>query len=101
MNPDELPIFRAALNGFADVVQIFIEHGADINVEGSEGLKPLHGAAKLNRVDVVKVLLTAGADLMTPKTKDILRGGMGCCIGPSGPSTKGQTPLIYACHSSI
>ncbi|KAJ5953528.1 hypothetical protein N7454_000424 [Penicillium verhagenii] len=100
MKPDELPIFRAASNGFADVVQIFIEHGADINAEGSEGLTPLHGAAKLNRVDVVKVLLAAGADPMTPKTKeDIRRGGMGCRIGSSGPSTQGQTPLMYACHS--
>ncbi|KAJ5719638.1 hypothetical protein N7493_007216 [Penicillium malachiteum] len=94
-NRDKLPISRAASHGHADVVQVLIDHGANTDHEGKEGLKPLHLAAKSNHVEVVKVLLAAGVDPLTPKTKE---------SKPSGsqrqyrqPSTIGETPLMYAC----
>ena len=54
------PLCKAVATGDMDVVKNFIEAGADLNVK-SNGMMPLHYAAKYNRVDMIKVLITAGA----------------------------------------
>ncbi|KAJ5806582.1 uncharacterized protein N7503_004184 [Penicillium pulvis] len=95
-----LPIYWAASYNHADVLQLLIDHGADPDAELGEGLKPLHIAAKSNFVDVVKVLLAAGVSPLTPKTRENPPIGSWGCVPPArGPSTKGHTPLMYACYA--
>lgn len=94
-----LPIGWAASYNHGDVIQVLIDYGADPDAELSEGLKPLHRAAKSNHVDAVKVLLAAGVSPLTPGTRE--NNPMGRCVagGVPTPSTKGHTPLMYACHA--
>ncbi|KAJ5674215.1 hypothetical protein N7462_009654 [Penicillium macrosclerotiorum] len=88
----------AASYNHGNVIRVLVDHGADPDVELSEGLKPMHLAAKSNHVDAVKALIAAGVTPLTPKTKNDtpLRG---CVVGGLGPSTIGHTPLMYACHA--
>ncbi|KAJ6024580.1 hypothetical protein N7540_005377 [Penicillium herquei] len=99
-NRDKLPITCAASKGHAEVVQVLIDHGADPDTEGKEGLKPLHLAAKSNHVGAVKVLLAAGVDPMTPKTKENKPQASERRLHPSQrKKTIGETALMYACHA--
>ena len=53
----------AASNNFARVVELLIEHGADINrVDHSNGWSALIWAAKRGHTETVSVLLKHGAD---------------------------------------
>ena len=47
--------------GQTDMVQILLEGGADPNKQGAYGWMPLYNAGKGGHLDIVKVLLTAGA----------------------------------------
>ncbi|KAK6342292.1 hypothetical protein TWF718_007695 [Orbilia javanica] len=86
----DTPLCVALKRMHGAVSRLLIQHGADVNLEGSNGVKPLHQAVRycsraapsLHRdevgtppFDVVKELLTRGAD---PNAKD----------------EKGQTPLF-------
>ncbi|KAF2462611.1 ankyrin, partial [Lindgomyces ingoldianus] len=58
----ESPLQQAAREGRDEVVQLLVEHGADINGEGHRGREALYSAV-WNRNDVVvRLLLTRGAD---------------------------------------
>jgi ankyrin repeat protein len=49
-------------NGTPELVQVFIEHGADVNShDPNQGLTPLHYAAMLGNVASAKLLLARGA----------------------------------------
>jgi ankyrin repeat protein len=50
-------------------VKLFLELGADPNIQDLEGDTPLHNAAYWGNVDVVRLLLVYGAD-PTVKDKD-------------------------------
>lgn len=52
-----------ALHGQAEVVQLLIENGTEVDIRSGDGTTPLHSAAFLGRADVVKLLLDNGADL--------------------------------------
>lgn len=67
------PISWPAIKGHANIVAILLENGADADLDDCEGLKPLHYAAKANQFEVVKILLAAGVDPLTPRTKDYSR----------------------------
>jgi ankyrin repeat protein len=41
---------------------------SDVNAK-SNGMQPIHYAAKYNRVDLIKVLITAGSEIHTPCDK--------------------------------
>ncbi|HTN73959.1 MAG TPA: ankyrin repeat domain-containing protein, partial [Pirellulaceae bacterium] len=45
------------------VVAFLIEHGADVNKTGDYAMTPLMDAARNGRVEIVKLLIAAGADL--------------------------------------
>jgi ankyrin repeat protein len=61
---DWRPIMEASYNGFAEVVEVLVEHGADVNaISTSEHNRPLHRAAEKGHVDVVEVLLQSGVDV--------------------------------------
>lgn len=60
-------LHEAALAGHTDVVEVLIEHGADVNrqaKEAGDNETPLMDAAENNHVDTVKVLLEHGADAL-------------------------------------
>jgi ankyrin repeat protein len=53
----------AAHEGYPDVVELLIEHGAGINKRKSTGETALWFAAQQGRLEVVKVLVQHGADV--------------------------------------
>ncbi|KAI0425667.1 ankyrin repeat-containing domain protein [Xylaria sp. FL1042] len=87
------PLWWAASSGHAGVVRLLVQVGANPDQDDSyEGYKPLHKAAIANHAEVVKVLMEFGVSPMTGKTQDPGRrcGNM--------PSSRGNTPLMYACE---
>jgi len=58
-----VPLDWAALNGYADIAQLLIKHGADVNVQNGGKDTPLHWAALGGHADLVKILVGAGADV--------------------------------------
>ncbi|KAL4914971.1 ankyrin repeat-containing domain protein [Aspergillus aurantiobrunneus] len=62
----------AAMDGFGDVVELLLEHGADVNVADHVGHRPLHMAAEgpesgvryREMERIVRMLLDAGADAL-------------------------------------
>ena len=41
---------------------MLIDAGADVNVADADGSRPLHGASAFGHVDVLRILVAAGAD---------------------------------------
>ena len=67
-NPDEFharktPIYGACGRGNLKVVQVLINHGADVNAKRSFGWRPLHFASNNGRLEIVRLLINSGADL--------------------------------------
>ena len=58
-------------------VAALLEAGADVNRQGLNGYSPLHGGVLGDRIEIVRMLLAAGAD-------------------PTLPDRKGETPLDVA-----
>ena len=52
----------AALMGHTEIVELLLEHGADVNTKSRDGGTALHAAAFLGRIETVKFLLEKGAD---------------------------------------
>lgn len=60
----ETPLIVAARSGSASVVQLLIDHGAQLEIkEDTEGLTPLAMAALHGNLDAASQLLDAGADI--------------------------------------
>src|SRR6266404_9835886 len=47
------------------MVKLFLVHGAKVNVIGKDGSTPLMWAAAKGEVDIIEMLMTAGADANT------------------------------------
>lgn len=74
---------------------MLVAAGAKPNEDAFDrGLTPLHEAADRNHDGVVKVLLEAGVDPLTPKTQE--NPGRRC---GNSAVTMGHTPLMYACRN--
>lgn len=83
------PLFLAARRGASGVVSVLLKEGqanADARsfYEGSYGVSPLHVAAKEGHVDVIRLLVEAGADMnaideigKTPLDYAVIRGHLG------------------------
>ena len=54
---------EAASGGYADIVKLLIDHGANVNAKSSAGNTALTYACCGGYEDVVKILLDAGADV--------------------------------------
>ena len=59
------PLCKAVATGNLEEVNKLIKSGADVN-EKSNGMLPIHYAAKYNRVEIIKVLITAGSSIHKP-----------------------------------
>lgn len=64
----------------AEIVQLLIEHGADVNNVDTMGMTPLLYAATHDNVEAAQMLIENGANLEARERY------------------KGFTPLLYACH---
>ncbi len=63
------PLHSAAAISQIGIVNILLQHGANINAKQSSGVTALHSAAHNGAVEIVKLLLQNGAD-KEAKTKD-------------------------------
>ncbi|BAO76259.1 ankyrin repeat domain-containing protein [Winogradskyella sp. PG-2] len=62
------PLCKAVAKGNVEEVNKLIAAGANVNAK-SNGMQPIHYAAKYNRVNLIKVLITAGSEIHTPCDK--------------------------------
>lgn len=62
------PLCEAAAKGDLIKVQQLIKNGIDVNKK-SNGMQPIHYAARYNRVEIIKALVTAGSEVHTPCDK--------------------------------
>ncbi|WP_458628953.1 ankyrin repeat domain-containing protein [Winogradskyella sp. PC D3.3] len=56
------PLCKAVATGNLEEMNKLIKSGADVNAK-SNGMMPIHYAAKYNRVEIIKVLITAGSKI--------------------------------------
>lgn len=80
-------LHEASNYGYADIVNVLLDHGADINNRGGpccEGITPLHDAAACGHLDVIDCLLDRGAN-------------------PLVRTNNGETPLdsLIACRNRV
>ncbi len=59
------PLCRAVAIGNIEEVNKLLKAGADVNAK-SNGMMPIHYAAKFNRVEIIKALITAGSEIHKP-----------------------------------
>ena len=61
---EDYPLHKVAIWGDVDAAAVLLAHGAEINAAGEDGDTPLHRAfmAKVNKVKMIKFLLSRGAD---------------------------------------
>jgi len=59
------PLCKVVATGNLEEVNKLIKAGADVNAK-SNGMMPIHYAAKYNRVEMIKVLITAGSEIHKP-----------------------------------
>ncbi len=58
---EDSPLRMAATKGHAELVQLLIKHGADVNAKSATGITALQAATNWGREDIVKMLVEAGA----------------------------------------
>ena len=56
------PLCKAVAMGNLEEVNKLIKAGVDVNAK-SNGMMPIHYAAKYNRVEMIKALITAGSEI--------------------------------------
>lgn len=56
------PLCAAIAKGDVDKVKVYLDQGADLTAK-SNGMLPIHYAAKYNRVEIIKLLITAGSEI--------------------------------------
>ena len=56
------PLCKAVATGNMEEVKRLLNNGVDVNAK-SNGMMPIHYAAKYNRVEIIKVLITAGSKI--------------------------------------
>ncbi|MBU2922937.1 ankyrin repeat domain-containing protein [Winogradskyella psychrotolerans] len=59
------PLCKAVVTGNIEEVKRLLNNGVDVNAK-SNGMMPIHYAAKYNRVEIIKTLITAGSEIHKP-----------------------------------
>ena len=83
-------LHAASMAGHADVVQLLIESGGDVNEESANRKKPVFSAAMAGHREVVELLTAHGADLQQ------LHFYLGSAIGSSSPDKELVARLVHA-----
>ncbi|XP_062332361.1 BCL-6 corepressor-like protein 1 isoform X2 [Osmerus eperlanus] len=55
-------LHEACSRGWSQIVQVLLEHGADVNCSAQDGTRPIHDAVASDNLPVVWMLLNHGAD---------------------------------------
>ncbi|XP_063046581.1 BCL-6 corepressor-like protein 1 [Engraulis encrasicolus] len=55
-------LHEACARGWTQIVQLLLEHGADVNCSAQDGTRPLHDAVAADNLPAAWILLTHGAD---------------------------------------
>lgn len=112
--PPDSPVADAAMRDDIEAVRSLLEEGAEVNMAQSDGMTALHWAAELGNVDLVRLLVDAGADLEAPtRIGDLTPLHIGAELGQSGTvralleaganaesrNANGTTPLHFAALS--
>ncbi len=59
-----LPLMLAIRNGYIEIIELFLEHGADVNAKDSCNNTPLHESVIVNgHIEMVRLLVENGADI--------------------------------------
>jgi uncharacterized protein len=74
---DSEAVLTAVLQSRADVIELMIELGMDVDMETVAGFRALHSAVAADAIDIVKVLIAHGADIDRPVNS--YGGAMGVC----------------------
>ncbi len=107
------PLFYAAQNQRAAVLNVLLEAGASVNEKwATKGETPIHWAAKSGSAACVQALVEAGADLQAINKRgmtlmhqavsqwtdhaDVVRLLLSCGVSPTQPDANGSTPLHAA-----
>ena len=69
-NPKVSPICVAAAKGDIEKLKQLINNGVSVN-QKSNGMLPIHYAAKFNRLEAIKVLITSGSEIHTTCDKGL------------------------------
>jgi ankyrin repeat protein len=75
---NETALGIVTFSGKKELTELLIKNGANVNFQDAFGVAPLHGAARTNQLEVIKILLENKADVNLPTT------------------TGKETPLHYA-----
>ncbi|TPP66477.1 Poly (ADP-ribose) polymerase [Fasciola gigantica] len=104
------PLHFAAGYGRREVVELLLEHGADVAARDDGGLVPLHNACSFGHLEVVHIMLAAGSDPnardcwnYTPLHEAAIKGKVEVCIlllqakaDPQARNLDGKTPVELA-----
>jgi len=60
-----VPLYWAARDGSADMVEFLLDQGSDINTTNSLGFSPLHVAVAKGKKDIITLLISRGASVAT------------------------------------
>eukprot|EP01132_Coremiostelium_polycephalum_P004253 gene4253-5323_t len=71
-NNGETPLHKAIFNHSVRLLMVYVllKNNADVNIVNKAGESALHYAVRLGRLDVLKILITAGADPLLLSTKE-------------------------------
>ena len=64
-------LYMTSLRGHANIVQLLLDKGADINAKGGDHGSALQAASSSGELDVVQLLLANGADVNGPGGEDV------------------------------
>ncbi|MBI1872942.1 MAG: ankyrin repeat domain-containing protein [Acidobacteria bacterium] len=112
--PVSTPVADAAMLGNRDAVRALLKDGADVNSAQADGMTALHWAATKDDVEIVKILLYAGANvrattrlggytplLLASKSSSaaMIETLVAAGADPNATTTNGTTPLMLAAAS--
>ena len=75
---------EAAAKGHADVVELLLARGADVNPRESAGASALENASRFRHVAVMELLMAHGATLAQKESGGREYSGRSCAEGPDG-----------------